>query len=49
MGGGGCPTSDLMPSASLNGTDLAFWDSGGDGRAVVLSHGFLMNHTMFDA
>lgn len=37
-----------MPTAHSNGTDLAFWDSGGDGPVVILSHGFLMDHTMFD-
>jgi 3-oxoadipate enol-lactonase len=36
-----------MPSAVVNGTEIAYWDSGGDGPAVVLSHGFLMDHTMF--
>lgn len=38
-----------MSSAALNGTEITYWDSGGDGPAVVLSHGFLMDHTMFDA
>jgi 3-oxoadipate enol-lactonase len=38
-----------MPTAVANGTEVAYWDSGGDGPAVVLSHGFLMDHTMFDA
>ncbi len=37
-----------MPTAALNGTEIAYWDSGGDGPAVVLSHGFLMDHTYFD-
>jgi 3-oxoadipate enol-lactonase len=36
-----------MPTATVNGTDIAYTDSGGDGRAVVLSHGFLMDHRMF--
>jgi 3-oxoadipate enol-lactonase len=36
-----------MPTADVNGTEIAYWDSGGDGPAVVLSHGFLMDHTMF--
>ena len=38
-----------MNSASLNGTSIAYQDSGGKGPAVVLSHGFLMDHSMFDA
>ncbi len=37
-----------MPTAHLNGTDISYADSGGDGPAVLLSHGFLMDHTMFD-
>jgi 3-oxoadipate enol-lactonase len=37
-----------MPTARLNGTDIQYADSGGDGPAVLLSHGFLMDHTMFD-
>ena len=36
-----------MLTAAVNGTDIAYTDSGGDGPAVVLSHGFLMDHTMF--
>ncbi len=38
-----------MPVADLNGHALYFEDSGGPGPAVVFSHGFLMDHTMFDA
>ena len=38
-----------MPTANVNGAGIAYWDSGGDGPAVVLSHGFLMDHTMFSA
>jgi 3-oxoadipate enol-lactonase len=37
-----------MPTATVNGIDIAYADSGGDGPAVVLSHGYLMDHTMFD-
>jgi 3-oxoadipate enol-lactonase len=37
-----------MLRAKVNGTDIAYDDSGGDGPAVVLSHGYLMDHTMFD-
>ena len=38
-----------MPFADVNGQRLRFEDSGGDGPAVILSHGFLMDHEMFDA
>lgn len=38
-----------MQTAHINGIDLAFQDSGGKGPVVILSHGFLMDHTMFDA
>ena len=37
-----------MQTAHINGIDLAFQDSGGKGPVVILSHGFLMDHTMFD-
>ncbi len=37
-----------MTTASVNGIDLAYSDSGGDGPAVVLSHGYLMDSSMFD-
>ncbi len=37
-----------MTSASLNGQEVAYDDTGGDGLPVVLSHGFLMDRTMFD-
>jgi pimeloyl-ACP methyl ester carboxylesterase len=37
-----------MPYADVNGQHLYFEDSGGDGPAVVFSHGFLMDHEMFD-
>src|ERR1700735_405291 len=38
-----------MLTAAVNGIDIAYADSGGDGPAVILSHGYLMDHTMFDA
>ncbi|HEY5662871.1 MAG TPA: alpha/beta hydrolase [Ilumatobacter sp.] len=38
-----------MALAHINGTDIRFEDSGGDQPAVLFSHGFLMDHTMFDA
>lgn len=38
-----------MQKANVNGITLAFEDSGGEGPAVILSHGFLMDHSMFDA
>jgi len=36
-----------MPTATVNGQRLHYLDTGGTGPAVVLSHGFLMDHTMF--
>jgi pimeloyl-ACP methyl ester carboxylesterase len=38
-----------MPTAAVNGIDIAYTDSGGEDPAVILSHGYLMDHTMFDA
>ena len=38
-----------MQTAQLNGINLAFEDNGGSGPVVILSHGFLMDHSMFDA
>jgi 3-oxoadipate enol-lactonase len=35
-------------TASVNGISIAYSDSGGDGPAVVLSHGYLMDSSMFD-
>jgi 3-oxoadipate enol-lactonase len=32
----------------VNGIDIAYSDSGGDGPAVVLSHGYLMDSSLFD-
>lgn len=37
-----------MPSARSGGRELFYEDSGGDGPAVLFSHGFLMDRTMFD-
>ncbi|WP_420453138.1 alpha/beta fold hydrolase [Ilumatobacter sp.] len=36
-----------MPQAPVNGQQLHYEDTGGDGPVVVLSHGFLMDHEMF--
>ena len=36
-----------MPHAAINGQRIYFEDSGGDGPAVILAHGFLMDHEMF--
>ena len=36
-----------MPTATVNGQQLHYEDTGGEGPAVVLSHGFLMDHEMF--
>jgi pimeloyl-ACP methyl ester carboxylesterase len=38
-----------MNTANVNGITLAFEDSGGSGPVLILSHGFLMDHSMFDA
>lgn len=37
-----------MGTAHINGIDINFEDTGGDGPVVLFSHGFLMDHTMFD-
>jgi 3-oxoadipate enol-lactonase len=37
-----------MPVAAVNGIEISYTDSGGEGPAVVFSHGFLMDQTMFD-
>jgi 3-oxoadipate enol-lactonase len=36
-----------VTTASVNGITIAYSDSGGDGPAVVLSHGYLMDSSMF--
>jgi 3-oxoadipate enol-lactonase len=38
-----------MPTAAVNGVQINYNDSGAAGPAVVLSHGFLMDASMFDA
>ena len=37
-----------MPYANVNGQRIYFEDSGGDGGAIILAHGFLMDQSMFD-
>lgn len=37
-----------MAVAAANGIEINYTDSGGKGPAVVFSHGFLMDYTMFD-
>jgi 3-oxoadipate enol-lactonase len=37
-----------MPTATINGQQIHYEDTGGDGPAVVLAHGFLMDLTMFE-
>ncbi|MCU0481518.1 MAG: alpha/beta hydrolase [Anaerolineae bacterium] len=37
-----------MPFASINGQNIFYEDSGGDGPALVFMHGFLFDTTMFD-
>ncbi len=36
-----------MPTAAVNGQQINYADTGGDGPAILWSHGFLMDHTMF--
>jgi 3-oxoadipate enol-lactonase len=36
-----------MPTAAINGTIVHYEDTGGEGPVLLLSHGFLMDHTMF--
>jgi pimeloyl-ACP methyl ester carboxylesterase len=36
-----------MPIAQVNGQSIYYEDSGGDGPAVIFSHGLLMDHEMF--
>lgn len=38
-----------MNHADINGITVAYEDHGGSGPAIILSHGFLMDHSMFDA
>jgi 3-oxoadipate enol-lactonase len=37
-----------MPIAAINGINLNYSDTGGDGPPVVFSHGLLMDQSMFD-
>jgi pimeloyl-ACP methyl ester carboxylesterase len=37
-----------MATARINGIDVHYEDTGGGGPVVLFSHGFLMDHTMFD-
>ena len=37
-----------MATASVNGITVSYTDSGGDGPVVVLSHGYLMDSSMFE-
>lgn len=37
-----------MATAFVNGITITYSDSGGDGPAVVFSHGYLMDHSMFE-
>src|ERR1700683_4174778 len=36
-----------MPFVEINGQNIRFDDSGGEGPPVILSHGFLMDREMF--
>ena len=38
-----------MPTAVVNGIQVNYADFGGDGAPVVLSHGLLLDQSMFDA
>jgi pimeloyl-ACP methyl ester carboxylesterase len=38
-----------MPYADCNGQRIYYEDTGGSGPPVILAHGFLMDHSMFDA
>lgn len=38
-----------MPVANVNGQQIAYDDTGGEGPALLFSHGFLMDRSMFDA
>jgi 3-oxoadipate enol-lactonase len=37
-----------MATATVNGITVSYTDSGGEGPVVVLSHGYLMDSSMFD-
>lgn len=36
-----------MATAAVNGAEIAYDDTGGDGPTVILAHGFLMDRSMF--
>jgi pimeloyl-ACP methyl ester carboxylesterase len=38
-----------MSTATINGQQIYFEDTGGDGPSVIFGHGFLMDHEMFAA
>ena len=38
-----------MATVMVNDIPIRYEDSGGDGPAILFSHGFMMDHTMFDA
>lgn len=38
-----------MPKVKVNGVDLFYQESGSGEETIVFSHGFLMDHSMFDA
>jgi len=41
-------TVGRMAFADINGQRIHYTDTGGDGAPIVFSHGFLMDHEMFD-
>jgi 3-oxoadipate enol-lactonase len=45
----GCDNVRTMPTAAIDGIQVNYADSGGHGPALVLSHGYLMDASMFDA
>jgi hypothetical protein len=48
-GGLQCGNVRRMPTAAVNGIQVNYADSGGEGPAAVLSHGLLLDQSMFDA
>jgi 3-oxoadipate enol-lactonase len=44
-----CDNVRRMPTAAVNGIQISYAETGGAGPAVVLSHGYLMDRSMFDA
>src|SRR5580700_7179863 len=44
-----CDNVRTMPTAAIDGIQVNYADSGGHGPALVLSHGYLMDASMFDA